>query len=227
MEEVDGMEDFNSPFYPYKKVYPGYNGGRGIEDVPNNVVRYLMDLPDANGYYPADDNDRPRVRLMKYLWYDGANPLEQELPSPQEKMSMLYDGSNPVVNTDDEIEKHPKGFRIYPQAFWMPADFRAGTLLKVYMGRILPYSPYNWDVGICFELVVNYMQDNNLKTSALSRLWAMEQALIESLHGVNMMGIGAFDFNRSIHMDSGSHPFHDEGTNIGRQVNFSFRWAEG
>ena len=86
------MEDFNSPFYPYKKVYPGYIGGRGIEDVPNLIARYLMDLPDANGYVPADDNNRPRVRLMKYLYYDGAHPLDEELPSPQEKLSLLWKG---------------------------------------------------------------------------------------------------------------------------------------
>ena len=194
--------------------------------MPNLVVRYLLDLPDANGYEPADDNDRPRVRLMKYLWHDGDRPLDRTLPQPQEKLSLLYDGNRPVVNTFEEKEKHPKGFRIFPQAFWMPADFRAGTLLKVYIGRVLPYSPYYWDVGVCFELVVNYMQDNNLKTSAMSRLWAMEQALIESLHGVNITGIGSFEFNRAIHMDSGSHYFHDEGTNIGRQIDFSFRWAE-
>lgn len=220
------MADFNSPFYPYTKTYPGYITGRGIDEVPNLIVRYLMDLPDANGYAPADDNNRPRVRLMKYLWHDGADPLGQAMPSATEKISMLYDGSNPVVNTDEEFTKHPKGFRIFPQVFWMPADFRAGSMLKLYIGRVLPYSPYYWDVGISFELVVNYMQDNNLKTSALSRLWAMEQALVESLHGVNITGIGAFDFNRTIHMDAGSHAFHDEGTNIGRQVDFSFRWAE-
>lgn len=218
--------DFNSPYYPYNKVYPGYNSYKGAELIPNLLLRYLMDLPDASGYVPQDDNTRPRVRLMKYLWHDGAKPLEQALPTPQEKLSMLYDGDSPVVNTDEEKAAHPKGFRIFPQSFWMPADFRAGTLIKCYMGRVLPYSPYVWQLGIVFEIVVNYMQDNNLKTNAASRLWAMECALVEALHGVNITGIGALDFNRIEHMDDGSHYFHDEGTNLGRQICFNLTWAE-
>ena len=70
------------------------------------------------------------------------------------------------------------------------------------------------------------MQENNLRTDAVSRLWAMENALKGALHGVNITGIGVFNYDRRSHMDDGSHPFHDEGTNIGREVCFSLTWAE-
>lgn len=218
--------DFNSPYYPYEKVYPGYLTGEGSELIPDKLIRYLMDLPDAYGYQPADDNGRPRVKLMKYLWYDGEKPLDQPLPTPQQKISLLYNGESPVVNTDEEKEKHPKGYRLYPMQFWIPADYRAGSLIKCYMGRNLPYSPVQWEIGVVFEIVVNYQQDNNMKTRAMSRLAAMEQALIHALHGVNITGVGGVNFNRIAHMDDGSRYLHDDGTNIARQVNFSITWNE-
>ena len=171
------MADFNSPFYPYEKVYPGYLTGLGSELIPDKLMRYLMDLPDAEGYEPKDDNTRPRVKLMKYLWYDGAKPLDQPLPTPEQKISLLYNGETPVVNTDEEKKAHPKGYRLFPQQFWIPAEYRAGSLIKCYMGRNLPYSPVQWELGVIFEIIVNYQQDNNMRTRSMSRLYAMEQEI--------------------------------------------------
>lgn len=220
------MVSFDSPYYPYEKTGSGFLRFAGAEYIPYKIVNYLMDLPDANGYQPVNDNERPRVRLMKYLWYDEDKPLQQPLPTPEQKLSMLYDGSNPAVNTDEEKAKHPHGYRIFPQAFWLPAEFDARTQFKCYVGQILPYDDYSAEIGITFELVVNYMQDSNLKTNALSRLYAMETALIGALNGVNITGVGCFCFNRRNHMANGSHSFHDDGTNVGRQIGMSLTWAE-
>lgn len=220
------MVSFDSPYYPYEKTGSGFLTFSGAEYIPYKIVNYLMDLPDANGYQPVNDNSRPRVRLMKYLWYDEDKPLQYLMPNPAQKLSMLYDGENPAVNTDDEKEKHPKGYRIFPQTFWLPAEYDARTQLKCYIGQILPYDDYSAEIGITFELVVNYMQDNNLKTNALSRLYAMETALIGSLNGVTITGIGAMSFNRRLHMANGSHSFHDDGTNVGRIIGMSLTWAE-
>ena len=87
----------NADSYPYERVQSGYTRLRGTEEIPIKILKYLMDLP-LPGYMPKDDNDHARVRLMKYLWYDGANPLANPLPTPQEKLSMLFDGDNPVLN---------------------------------------------------------------------------------------------------------------------------------
>lgn len=95
------MVDKNCPTYPYEKITTGANTLRGAETLPHKLLTYLMDLPDANGYEPVDDNSRPRVRLAKYLWYDGANPLANPLPSVEEKRSMLFDPYNPDINTDE------------------------------------------------------------------------------------------------------------------------------
>lgn len=218
--------DFNSPFYPYRKDATGYLSYSGAEDIPKKILEYLLDLPDAAGYQPVDDNSRPRVALMKYLCYDGMKPLDNPLPTPEQKLSILFDPENPSVNTDEEKAKHPLGYRIFPMQYWLPADFRANTLLKFYIGRDLPYNNTVSEISVVFEIVVNYMQENNLRTDAVSRLWAMENALKGALHGVNITGVGVFSYDRRSHMDAGSHPFHDEGTNIGREVCFSLTWAE-
>lgn len=218
--------DFSNPWYPYDRPNPGVLRYRGISEIPGKLIRYLLDLPDAFGYVPADDNSRPRVRLAKLLWYDGAKPLEQPLPTPEQKLSMLWQGEVSVLNTDAERLAHPKGYRIYGQSFWIPADFTAGSWLKVYTGRILPYSDYYAEIGLTIEIGVNYQQDNNLKTSAYSRIMQMEEAILDALHYVNIDGVGGLHFNRRDHTDDGSHPWHDDGTNVGRTIGLSLTWAE-
>ena len=104
--------DFASPYYPYKKVITGANTLKGAEQIPYKLLIYLLDLPDAEGYYPADDNDRPRVRLAKYLWYEDQFPLTQRLPTPEQKRSMLFDPSHPVIDSDEEKEALEKYFDI-------------------------------------------------------------------------------------------------------------------
>lgn len=218
--------DFSNPWYPYSPPNPGVLRYRGISEIPGKIIRYLMDLPDANGYVPIDDNERPRVRLAKLLWYDGPNPLDQPLPTPEEKLSMLWNGSESVLNTDESKAKHPKGYRIYGQSFWLPAQFEGGSFLKVYMGRNLPYSEFSSELGFDIEVGVNYAQDSNMKTSAYSRVVLMEEAVLDALHGLNIAGVGGMNFNRRDHMDDGSHPWHDDGTNIGRTIGMSLTWYE-
>ena len=218
--------DFSNPWYPYDRPNPGVLRYRGISEIPGKLIRYLLDLPDAFGYVPADDNTRPRVRLAKLLWYDGQKPLDQPLPSPTEKLSMLWQGEKSALNTDADKLAHPKGYRIYGQSFWIPADFTAGSYLKVYTGRILPYSEYYAEIGLTIEIGVNYQQDNNLKTSAYSRLMQMEEAILDALHYVNIDGVGGLHFNRREHTDNGSHPWHDDGTNVGRTIGLSLTWSE-
>lgn len=217
----------DSPFYPYEKVQTGYSHFRGIEKIPLKIVRYLMDLPDANGYYPIDDNNRPRVRLIKYLWYDGANPLGQPLPSPTEKLSMLFDGENPVLNTDELKEAHPKGYRIYPQVMWGQSQQEAQSTLKVYMDRTVAFNDNVSSLGITFEIMTNTHTHGNTRTDAYSRTYDMEQCILEALHGVNIAGVGVIDFNRSAHGDAGSVSIFDtSGTNVGREVHMSVMWAD-
>ena len=62
------MEMEYSPYYPYEKVQTGYLTMQGTEEIPYQIIQYLLDLPDATGYAPTNDNTRPRVRLAKLLF---------------------------------------------------------------------------------------------------------------------------------------------------------------
>lgn len=220
------MQSFESPYYPYEKVMSGYNRMNGAEQIPYKVLTYLLDLPDSAGYTPKDDNARPRVRLMKYLYYDGAQPLAQPLPNAKDKLSLVFDGNHPVLNNDEQRAAHPKGYRLFSQQFWQQAELEAKTILKCYIGRVIPYSPYHASIGLTFELCVNYGIDTVTKTTAYSKLYDMECALIDALHGVNIAGVGVVNFDRSSHADAGSQTYHDEGTHIYRVVKMSVNWME-
>ena len=124
---------FVAPFYPFEKVSTGFNTLKGADLIPGILIKYLLDLPDANGYVPVDDNSRPRVRLAKYLWYDEPNPLSKNLPTPEEKLSMLFNGENAELTTEEDKAKHPKGYRLYGQSYWMATGLKAKVLLKCFM----------------------------------------------------------------------------------------------
>ena len=218
--------DFDSPYYPYRKVISGADTFKTAELIPKKLLTYLLDLPDSNGYQPTDDNTRARVRLAKYLYYDEANPLSQSLPTPAQKLSMLYDADNPVINTDELKEKHPKGYRLLWQKLDMEAALSATTVIKCFIGRIQSPSPFTADIGVRFEISVGTAEETNTKTNAYARSFDLEQCLREALSGVAMAGIGVISFARGDHADNGRGIMYDEGNNVGRWVHCSISWAE-
>lgn len=215
----------NSDSYPYERIQTGFNRLRGTEEIPIKILKYLMDLP-LPGYTPKDDNDRARVRLMKYLWYDGARPLANPMPTPTEKLSMLFDGDNPVLNTQEEKTRHPKGYRIYPQRVWGQSDTAADAMLKLYMGRTIAKDDFHTVLGLQFEILVNVNMENTTRTDAYSRAYNIEQCIIESLHGVNITGIGVINFNRYSHTDDGSKSAFDYGNHVLRLLHMSVEWCD-
>lgn len=217
----------NSIYYPYEKVQTGYNSMDKAAEIPRIICRYLMDLPDANGYAPVDDNSRPRVRLAKYLWYDCQNPLGQPLPTPQEKLSMLFDGKQPDINTDVQKSEHPQGYRIYPLSYWGQSQNEAQAILKCYIGRVVPQTPFKTNIGVTFDIMVNVNYETTMGVGTLSRGYAIETSIISALNGVNITGVGTVVFDRIAHGDSGSYMICDDvGVNIGRRLNMSICWME-
>lgn len=224
---ANDIVDPRSPWYPYKKVITGANTMRGAELIPYKLLMYLLDLPDAYGYMPPDDNDYPRCRLAKYLWYDEQDPLSKPLPTPEQKRSLLFDPYVPDINTAEDKERHPKGYRLFMQRIIGQSQLDAQTLLKCYIGRLYEARKFETTIGITFEVWVNVNLEANTKTTAYDRSFAIEQCLHEALDGVNMSGIGTISFARQDHVYNGSDPLWDEVTNFGRTVNFSILWAEG
>ena len=220
------MTDFRSPFYPYQKVETGANGFMGAQDIPYKILMYLLDLPDKNGYMPIDDNARPRVRLAKYIWYDSGNPLGEALPTPDQKLSMLFDGDVPVLDSDILKEQHPQGYRLYAQKYWGQSQTEAQTTIKCYMGRTVPVNSSKTELGITFEIACNVNIETNTRLTAYARSYAIEQCILEALSGVNITGVGTVAFSRANHGDNGSRPIWDGGTNVGRELKMSVCWME-
>ena len=218
---------FESPYYPFKKVIPGANTLRGAEIIPYKILMYLLDLPDAFGYVPQDNNDYPRTRLAKYLWHDTANPLSQPLPTPVEKRSMLFDPDNPDINTDEDKEKHPKGYRIFAQRMVGQSVLQAKTILKVYPGRILDTDEFRTIVGMQAEIWCNVNFITNTRTTAYDRCFDIEQCLREALSGVDIAGVGTIRFSRQDSSYNGSEVLFTDSELSGRMLYFSTAWSEG
>lgn len=209
--------DFVSPTYPYSRVMPGALLLKDVDAIPRKIVQYLMDLPLPN-YEPPCSNDYPRARLMKYLYYDEADALLRPLPTPGEKLSILYDPEHPATPPGD------KGYRLYPQSYVKQSQTEAKTRLMVYMGRTVAIGSNQVELSVNFDILTSVVQENS--SDALSRTFAMEQCIIEALNGVNMGGVGTFYYNRRNHGDCGSMPINDRGANVGRAVTMGISWME-
>lgn len=216
----------DSPFYPYELVQEGFARMELAADIPLIICKYLMDLP-LPGYNPPDNNNYPRCRLMKRLWYDGENPLANPIPTPQEKLSMFYNGDQPVINTKADQKTHPKGYRIYPIPAFVQSQTEAETTLKVYIGREIPLTEYAVEIGIIFDIYTNASYEPGMGVGGLSKTYAMEKDIIAALHGVNLAGIGTVSYSRSSHADNGSTGIADEsGVNVGRRLKMSVRYSD-
>lgn len=204
--------DVKSATYPYERPINALWMNK-LDTIPKLVTDYLLDLP-LPGYMPPDDNTYPRCRLMKYLYYDGPDPLNNPLPTPHEKLQLVYDPKSPDVAPSE------KGYRIYPVSYVPQAQTRGQTIMKVYIGPIKPLNVNIAQVGVVFDILSNMQMDTNTQTLAQSRCIAMEQCLWEALHGVNISGVGTFYIDRQQLSNTGSENIMDQSQNIGRQVVF-------
>lgn len=218
---------FSSHYYPYRKIIQS-NTLKGAELVPYKILMYLLDLPDSAGYVPVDDNERPRVRLMKYIYHDTVRPLDQPLPTPQEKLSLLFDPDNPDINTDEDKQKHPKGYRLFAQRSIMSSIIDAKTMLKIYPGRILDSTDYRSIISLQAEIWTNANLETNGRTTSLDKTFNIEQCLREALAGVDIAGVGCLKFTREDSSYNGSEVLYtQDGGYIGRMLYFSTAWSEG
>lgn len=218
--------DFRSKFYPFNKVIAS-NTLRGAELIPYKILLYLMDLPDAAGYTPPDDNDYPRCRLKKYLWYDVPNPLAQPMPTAQEVRSMLFDPDHPDINTDEDKAKHPHGYRLFAQRNVAQSGIEAKTMLKIYPGRVLDTDDFRTIIGMQAEIWSDTNLIANTRTTAYDRTFDIEQCLREALAGVDIAGVGTMRFSRQDSSYNGSEILYTDGTMCGRMLYFSTAWSEG
>ena len=206
------MPNPNSQWYPYTKVQEGFFDLSDTDEIPRKIMDYLLDMPDGV-YTPKDNNKYARTRMWKYLYYDGARPTDNPLPTPKQKKSVLFE--------PDMAEKPPtdKGYRLIPQLYIKPAQENAQTRIYCYMGRMIAESDFRVQLSVVFDIWTHYIQESNTKLNeAYSRVGAISQAIMQAFHGVNMIGVGTFYFNRSKHPDCGENLLSDKDSNVGRQL---------
>lgn len=211
---MQSKPDITSPYYPYYKVQDAYIDLSGTVDLPRKICDYLLDAPQGN-YKPIDDNKYPRCRFWKYLLHDGANPLDKKLPTIKEKMSVVFNPADP---------ENPK-YRLIPQIYTKQSQTEAQSRVYVYMGRTVPKDEFRVVCAVKFLILTHYTYEANTKSDEYSRCFAIEQALIESFHGVNMAGVGTFSMSKQTHPDCGSRDMFDGNTNVGRELTLAVEIA--
>lgn len=202
-----------SPYYPYTKVVAA-NTLAGLETIPYKVMKYLMDLP-SRGYTPPSDNIYPRARLKKLIYWDGANPLANPLPTTEQMLSIQFDPETPDRPSDKE-----RGYRIFPQELVTQSQSTSQTVLRVYLGttqRIRMANTFVYRTNLIYSVMVNYGLESNLQTVANSRSFAIAQAIVEATEGVNFGGIGPATTYQITKFD-------DERTNTGYKVYQYIDW---
>lgn len=210
--------DINSPYYPYLKVQTGNYNFKQYAEFPRLICDYLMDMPQGE-YSPKDDNDRPRVRLWKYLYNDGERPLLSSLPSPEQKIAVIFNPDKPMEPPTD------KGYRLIPQQYIKPAQDAAQTRIYVYLGRTISQDDYTYTASVVFDIFTHYTYELNTRSDEYSRSGAIVAALIEALDGVNITGVGTFSFSRRAHPDCCTKPIFDGNTNVGQELIIGLKMA--
>ena len=210
-------------YSPYEKVY-NFWADKDIEEVPLKLRDYLLLLPSKDCPEPIISNENPRARLVKYLYYDEPNPLNRELPSVQERLNLIFDPFHP-----DKPSNTEKGYRVFCQSGTAQANTMGQTILRIVMGQMSAQTPYIATWSVNFQILSNYTLEANTQSTALLRTFAMEQAIIQALHGVNMTGVGTFMLTKSQYsygsrntINNGSKPITDDQELMGRLLTMSF-----
>jgi len=213
------MPDEVTIYSPYKKVYDFF-GMSNLDIVPAKIRDYLLCLPCKECPNPILTNENPRVRLVKYLYYDDPNPLDKPMPTVEQRKAIVFD---PYAPTDPS----GKRYRVFTQMAVNQAELEGSTILRIVMGKTIPYSTFSATIGVEFVILSQYTLESNTRTTALSRTYSIELCILEALNGVNIDGVGAFMFSRGVHPDCGSRMIYDEKMNVGRALVMAFEGKGG
>ena len=203
-----------SPYYPYRKVVAA-NTMAGAEQLPYLLTKYIMDLP-LPGYTPPSGNEYPRARLKKLIYWDGALPLEQPLPTTQQMKSIQFDPYHPGTEPDPK-----RGYRIFSQELVGQAQTGSQSIIRCYLGGLSRYQLKNefvWRQQIIWTVMVHYDLESNMQTTEASRSYAIAQAIIEATEGVNFGGVGGIVTRQMTKFD-------DERTNTGYKIYQDLDWS--
>lgn len=206
--------EISSPYYPYRKAVDA-NTMAGAEQLPYLLTRYIMDLP-YSGYTPPSGNEYPRARIKKLLFWDGALPLEQPLPTTAQMKSIQFDPYHPGTEPDPT-----RGYRIFSQELVGQAQAVPQSIIRCYLGGLSRYQLKNefvWRQQVIWTVMVHYDLESNMGTTAASRSYLIAQAIIEATEGVNFGGVGGVVTRQMTKFD-------DERTNTGYKIYQDIDWS--
>lgn len=211
---VNTLPSHDSPYYPFWKTEELATMA-GAEDLPYIITRYLMDLPDSTGYVPPSDNKFPRARLKRLLYWDGPRPLDQPMPTTEQVLGILYNPEMPDRPPDAD-----RGYRVFPQNMVQQSMAKSKSLVRVYMSDSQTLTSKGAALirqDVLFDVIVNAGIEGNMGTTNASRAFAILQALIEAVSGVNFGGAGPLIVRRITKID-------DERTNLGYKMYTYIDW---
>ena len=136
---------------------------------------------------------------------------------------MIFDPFNP-----DRPSNTDKGYRVFPMSNTAQANTMGQTILRIVMGQTSWQTPYIATLSVNFQILSNYTLESNTMSTVESRTYAMEQAIIQALHGVNITGVGTFMATKSQYsygsrntINNGSKPVSDDQEMVGRVLTMS------
>lgn len=198
---------FTDPIY--EKTYR-FNDMPNAENLTNEIATYLLDLPKA-GYMPQDTG--ARADLIRMLYYDVPDALDRsahELPTPQQKKTLIY---NPKIPTPTATQA-PQGYRIFFQPRIGETQTEQKTELRIFMGETYPVSDYRAIQAIEFQILCGMSLDT--MQGGVSRSYLILLDIIRALNGVDIgSGSNTIHFNREYYHFSGSEYFNDGRFNVG------------
>lgn len=197
----------NDPIF--KKLYP-YNNLPNAEHLCYNILTYLLDLP-KEGYSPTDEG--ARADLARLLWYDTPDALSRTthaLPTPTQKLSMIY---NPDVPNPSNT-KAPQGYRLFLQQRVIEAQLDQKTELRIFPSYTDPTNDYFTKQGIQFQILCG-MSINPLQ-GGMSRAYNIALCILRALNGVDIgCSTGVIHFSRQYFRSCTIEPFSDARYNLG------------
>ena len=210
----------SNPYYPYVKAQEAFQTFKGAEKIPLIIAGYLMDMPVQGRYEPADDNSLPRCRFWKYVYHDDMTPLDDALPTPEQKLSVWFD---PGRAEPGSAPDRRRGYRLFAANVWGVSQEGRQTTVRITTGRRIPADNFRTEIAVRFLIFTSpgmeYLYNGTTRTEGI------EQALIEALHGVAIDGVGWLYYSRANHPDCQTVTDLTDGReNTGRELTMGVTW---
>lgn len=203
----------------YEEVYR-FNDLPRAENLCNDIITYLLDLPRSN-YTPQDKG--ARANIARLLWYDTPDALDRDahdLPTAAQKKSLIYNAKIPTP-TDKQA---PKGYRIFLQPRIGETQTEQKTELRVFMGETYPVSDFRAMQAIEFQILCGMSLDAMIGNQ--SRSYLMVINLIRALNGKDIGGgSNTIRFNRDYYHFSGTEYFNDGRFNVGYYIHMATEFS--